>query len=65
LTDLAEITVLSRGARFYRADMHIHSYRGSHDVRDPKMTPDRIAATAVAQGLGIIAITDHNEITNI
>ncbi|WP_316172878.1 TrlF family AAA-like ATPase [Bradyrhizobium sp. SZCCHNRI2049] len=53
------------GAQFFRADLHIHSFRGSHDVRDQTMTAENIVATAVAEGLSIIAITDHNEITNV
>jgi hypothetical protein len=65
LRELAEITNLPRGAKFYRADMHIHSYRASHDVRDAGMTAEAIVKTALAQGLGAIAITDHNEISNV
>jgi energy-coupling factor transporter ATP-binding protein EcfA2/histidinol phosphatase-like PHP family hydrolase len=53
------------GAQFVRADLHIHSFGGSHDVRDQTMTPQNIVSTAVAEGLSIIAITDHNEITNV
>jgi histidinol phosphatase-like PHP family hydrolase len=65
LPELAEITNLLRGAKFYRADMHIHSYRASHDVRDAGMTGEAFVETALAQGLGVIAITDHNEISNV
>jgi hypothetical protein len=65
LPELAEITSLPRGAKFYRTDMHIHSYRASHDVRDAAMTAKAIVKTALAQGLGVIAITDHNEISNV
>jgi ABC-type lipoprotein export system ATPase subunit len=65
LPDLAEIVALPRGAKFHRADMHIHSYGASHDVRDATMTPEAIVRTALAQGLGVIAITDHNEISNV
>ena len=53
------------GAQFFRADLHIHSFRGSHDVRDQTMTAQHIVATAVAEDLLIIAVTDHNEITNV
>src|SRR5258708_15497999 len=69
MADLADITSLSHGARFYRADLHIHSYgparRASHDVRDTTMTPEAIVQTAIAQELDVIAITDHNEIGNV
>jgi AAA domain, putative AbiEii toxin, Type IV TA system len=66
--DLTHLTSLSRGARFYRADMHIHSFgprTGSHDVKDSTMTPEAIVQTAIAEKLDIIAITDHNEIGNV
>lgn len=65
MTTLGEITALPRGAKFYRVDLHIHSFGGSHDVRDTTMTPSAIVDAAVAQGLAMIAVTDHNEITNV
>ena len=60
-----QVTAEPRGARFYRVDLHIHSFGSSHDVKDPTMTPQAIVEMAVAEGLGVIAITDHNEITNV
>jgi hypothetical protein len=39
------------GAQFFRADLHIHSFGGSHDVRDQKMTAQHIVATAMAESL--------------
>jgi DNA repair ATPase RecN len=59
---LPEIAELPRGARFFRADLHVHSVAGSHDVRDTKATPEAIVTTAAQEGLTMIAITDHNEI---
>lgn len=55
-----------KGAKFLRADLHIHSYGefGSYDVTDVNMTPQAIVDTAIDKGLGIISITDHNEINN-
>jgi histidinol phosphatase-like PHP family hydrolase len=53
------------GARFYRADLHIHSYGASHDVRDTSMTPSSVVYAAHREGLALIAITDHNEISNV
>jgi DNA repair ATPase RecN len=53
------------GAAFFRADLHIHSYGGSHDVADKGMTPEAIVATAAAENIAVIAITDHNDISNI
>lgn len=52
-------------AQFLSADLHIHSYGGSHDVKDDTMTPKAIVDSAVRQGLGVIAITDHNSDTNV
>ena len=54
------------GAKFLRADLHIHSYGefGSYDVNDTSMTPMAIVDTAIEKNLSIISITDHNEIQN-
>jgi len=60
-----EIVGLASGARFYRADLHIHSFKGSHDVNDTAMTPEAIVKAAISDGLSLIAITDHNEISNV
>ena len=60
-----EIAALPSGARFYRADLHIHSFGASHDVADEDLTPDAIVKTALAENLQLIAITDHNEISNV
>ena len=62
-----EITQLSNGAQFRRADLHIHSFKegGSYDVEDTAMTPQGIVDTAVAENLQVIAITDHNVVTNV
>ena len=57
---------MTNGAKFLRADLHIHSFGefGSYDVADHTMTPEGIVDTAIAKGLDIISITDHNEIQN-
>ncbi|WP_457447110.1 TrlF family AAA-like ATPase [Roseateles sp. P5_E4] len=60
-----DIDAQSVGAMFYRADLHIHSYGGSHDVSDTAMTPEKIVATAVDENISIISITDHNDISNV
>jgi PHP family Zn ribbon phosphoesterase len=56
----------SSGAEFIRADLHIHSYGsgGSYDVSDIEMQPEKIVDEAQKYNLGIISITDHNEISN-
>jgi predicted metal-dependent phosphoesterase TrpH len=64
VTGLGGILALPRGARFFRADLHIHSYGGSYDA-DASMTPAQIVETALKHGLGLVAVTDHNEITNV
>lgn len=53
------------GAHFYRADLHVHSFGGSHDVTDVGMTPEAIVRTAKTEGIQLLAITDHNESTNV
>ena len=65
MTTINDILSLSNGARFYRADLHVHSFGASHDVTDAKMTPKEIVKTAIAEGLHLISITDHNEINNV
>lgn len=57
----------SAGACFVRADLHIHSFgvNGSYDVTDNQMTPENIINLAIAENIGIISITDHNEIGNV
>ena len=65
LPDLDDVLALPNGAQFHRADMHIHSLGGSHDVGDAAATPSAIVASAIRDGLRIIAITDHNGIANV
>jgi len=64
---LIEIKEIDNGAKFYRADLHIHSFGkyASYDVTDTEMTPDRIIDEAIKENISIISITDHNEIGNI
>ena len=56
---------LSNGAKFFRADLHIHSFGASHDVKDKAATPMAIVKTAAAEGIAIIALADHNEVANV
>jgi histidinol phosphatase-like PHP family hydrolase len=65
MTTLDDILDQPTGARFYRADLHIHCSGGSHDVGDPTMTPANVIATALREGLSLVSITDHNEIDNV
>lgn len=65
MTILDDVLLQSSGAQFFRADLHIHSFGESHDVRDTTMTAAAIISTAVTENLSIIAITDHNEIGNV
>lgn len=62
---LEKILSIPNGAQFYRADLHIHSFGGSHDVKDITMTPEAIVFTALQENLNVISITDHNEISNV
>ena len=63
--DFADVAALTNGARFVRGDLHIHSFGGSHDVTDTTATPDNIVQTALAHGLSIIVIADHNAISSV
>jgi hypothetical protein len=66
MTDaLAKILAQPNGARFYRADLHIHSFSASHDVRDANMTAKNIVEMAEREGLSLMPITDHNEISKM
>jgi hypothetical protein len=53
------------GASFFRADLHVHCFSGSHDVTDTTMTPEAVVATAVREKLALIAIADHNDISSV
>ncbi len=65
MTILDEIISQPTGSRFFRADLHIHSADGSHDVEDDTMTATAIVATAERERLAFVAITDHNEIAGV
>lgn len=60
-----DIIKISNGNHFFRADLHIHSFGSSHDVTDTTMTVKGILVKAIEERLDVIAITDHNEITNV
>ena len=64
---LEEIQTLDNGAKFYRANLHIHSYGtyATYDVTDTDMTVEKIIDEAIKENISIISITDHNEIGNI
>ena len=47
----------------YKADLHIHSCLSP--CGDLDMTPQNIVAKALALGLDLIAISDHNASENI
>lgn len=59
-----EIEKVDNGAQFLNADLHVHSFGGSHDVKDATMTVEAIVDEAVKLGIRILAITDHNADTN-
>ncbi len=55
---------IDRGARFRRADLHIHT-AASHDVGADPASPESIIDSAIQNGVEVIAITDHNKIDNV
>jgi len=52
---------ISSGARFLKADLHIHT-PASSNYNDKDIAPVDIVNRCLTEGLDIIAITDHNEI---
>jgi predicted metal-dependent phosphoesterase TrpH len=59
-----EIEAFDSGALFFNADVHVHSFGASHDVKDSAMTVEAIVDTAAKIGIRILAITDHNSDAN-
>jgi len=49
-----DIAAKPSGARFFRADLHIHSHPASHDVTDTTCTPEAVVATAKHEGLDLL-----------
>jgi predicted metal-dependent phosphoesterase TrpH len=58
------IKAVDNGAQFFNADLHVHSFGASHDVKDAAMTPEAIIDEAVKMGIRLLAITDHNSDAN-
>ena len=58
------INAVDNGAQFFNADLHVHSFGASHDVKDSTMTVEAIIDEAVKLGIQILAITDHNTEAN-
>ena len=55
---------MSKGARFYKADLHIHTPASDcYPCKTDK--PEDIIKATKKQGLEIIAITDHNQFGDI
>ena len=52
------------GTPFRKADLHLHTPE-SVCFRDKSVTPEQIVETALARGLDIIAVTDHNTVEAI
>lgn len=61
----AGVRGVSAGARFYRADLHIHSFGGSDCVVESNMTPKAIVDAAIKRGIEFLALTDHNNVSNV
>jgi hypothetical protein len=60
LPDLDVILTQDPGATFFTADLHVHSYGFSHDVTDKGMSVVPLIDAALARGVGVLSITDHN-----
>jgi hypothetical protein len=60
-----DIESVDNGARFYSADLHVHSFGASHDVTDSTHTFQAIIDSAVKHGISLLALTDHNTDKNV
>ena len=56
---------LPEGARYFRADLHMHTHGVSPDVRDSDMTVENIVSQAKERGIDLVAVTDHNAIDSV
>jgi len=65
VVQLEDVTSLDNGALFHTVDLHVHTYGASADVNDQAMTPEAVVDAAVAQGMSVLAITDHNTDANL
>jgi len=63
---LDEILALPNGARYYKADLHVHTPHDPerYECRD-KVTAADIIAGAKRAGVEIIAVTDHNQFAGV
>lgn len=43
-----EIEAVDNGAGFFNADLHVHSFGASHDVKDSSMTVEAVIDAAVS-----------------
>lgn len=59
------IDKIDNGARFYTADLHVHSFGASADVLDPAMRVEAIIDNAYKEGISILSVTDHNNDLNV
>lgn len=59
------VAAVENGARFYTADLHVHTFGASADVLDSALTVEAVIDAAVAAQVSIIAITDHNTDQNV
>jgi hypothetical protein len=57
---LTQLAKESKGASFVHADLHIHSYGGSHDVKEVAMTPEAIVKMAADEKLSLIVVTSKS-----
>ena len=65
-----KILNVHRGTCFVKADLHIHTPASKDwDEKNPEeqfksdqIKPEQIVSSAIAAGIGLIAITDHNSV---
>lgn len=61
MRELDDLVSLSPGATFRKADLHVHTPASADwDAKQVNVSPEDIVNAALAAGLDIIAVTDHN-----
>lgn len=58
-----QLTAAMRGLRRFRADLHVHT--ALSPCASSEMTPPAIVRAAIAKGLDMIAVSDHNSTRNV
>lgn len=56
---MREFTRGGQGARYVKTDLHVHT-PDSHDYREENVSPSDLVEALEAEGIELVALTDHN-----